>query len=75
MVGAGSAADMSGLKQPAFGVKGDAQLFFQPVEFDFQLANLLVERCLERFLLFGLGATPARKNLRELLSPTLSRCL
>jgi hypothetical protein len=39
-----------------------ADFFFQPIEFDLQLANLLGERRLQRFLLRGLGAPSAAQQ-------------
>jgi hypothetical protein len=58
---------MVGLYQLPFRLNRDAQLFFQPVELDFQLSNLLIERRLQRVLLLRLGATATGKDLGHLL--------
>ena len=49
-----------------FASTGKANFFFQPVQFDFQLADLLVQRGLQRLLFFMLDATSAGEQLGQL---------
>jgi hypothetical protein len=62
-----------GFDQRAFGLTRGLQLFFQPVELDFELADLLVELGLQRFVLavvaVAVGCKEPWKLALEMLFP------
>jgi hypothetical protein len=69
---------MIGLDQVSLGINFQVQIFFQPVQLDFELSNLLVQLRLQRLMVQLALFTSRRENLRpfglEVLFPLVNLC-